>query len=276
MMGDSAQQITDEIIKLLTAYGLDVVGAVVILIVGWIAAGWAERVVGRMLGRSQYADETLRSFFGNLVRYTVLIFTVLAMLDQFGVQTASLLAVFGAGALAIGLALQGTLSNVAAGVMLLIFRPFKIGDYIEAAGHGGTVKALSLFVTEVATPNNIQVLIPNGQVWGSSIVNYSHHTTRRIDIVMSIAYDDDIEAAMDACRKVIADEPRIHADPEPFVGVAALADSSVNLDVRLWCDAGDYWPVKYDMTRKLKERFDTDGLTIPFPRRDVHLIQADE
>ncbi len=187
MMGDSAQQITDEIIKLLTAYGLDVVGAVVILIVGWIAAGWAERVVGRMLGRSQYADETLRSFFGNLVRYTVLIFTVLAMLDQFGVQTASLLAVFGAGALAIGLALQGRRSNVAAGVMLLIFRPFKIGDYIEAAGHGGTVKALSLFVTEVATPNNIQVLIPNGQVWGSSIVNYSHHTTRRIDIVMSIA-----------------------------------------------------------------------------------------
>ncbi len=276
MMGDSAQQITDEIIKLLTAYGLDVVGAVVILIVGWIAAGWAERVVGRMLGRSQYADETLRSFFGNLVRYTVLIFTVLAMLDQFGVQTASLLAVFGAGALAIGLALQGTLSNVAAGVMLLIFRPFKIGDYIEAAGHGGTVKALSLFVTEVATPNNIQVLIPNGQVWGSSIVNYSHHTTRRIDIVMSIAYDDDIEAAMDACRKVIADEPRIHADPEPFVGVAALADSSVNLDVRLWCDAGDYWPVKYDMTQKLKERFDADGLTIPFPQRDVHLIQADE
>ncbi len=275
MMGDSAQQITDEIIKLLTAYGLDVVGAVVILIVGWIAAGWAERVVGRMLGRSQYADETLRSFFGNLVRYTVLIFTVLAMLDQFGVQTASLLAVFGAGALAIGLALQGTLSNVAAGVMLLIFRPFKIGDYIEAAGHGGTVKALSLFVTEVATPNNIQVLIPNGQVWGSSIVNYSHHTTRRIDIVMSIAYDDDIEAAMDACRKVIADEPRIHADPEPFVGVAALADSSVNLDVRLWCDADVYWPVKYDMTRKLKERFDADGLTIPFPQRDVHLIQAD-
>ncbi len=276
MMGDSAQQITDEIIKLLTAYGLDVVGAVVILIVGWIAAGWAERVVGRMLGRSQYADETLRSFFGNLVRYTVLIFTVLAMLDQFGVQTASLLAVFGAGALAIGLALQGTLSNVAAGVMLLIFRPFKIDDYIEAAGHGGTVKALSLFVTEVATPNNIQVLIPNGQVWGSSIVNYSHHATRRVEIVMSIAYDDDIEAAMDACRNVIADEPRIHADPEPFVGVAALADSSVNLDVRLWCDAGDYWPVKYDMTQKLKERFDTDGLTIPFPQRDVHLIQADD
>ncbi len=187
MMGDSAQQITDEILKLLTTSGLDVVGAGVILVVGWIAAGWAERVVGRMLGRRQYVDETLRSFFGNVVRYTVLIFTVLAVLDQFGVQTASLLAVFGAGALAIGLALQGTLSNVAAGVMLLIFRPFKIGDYIEAASHGGTVKALNLFVTELATPNNIQVLIPNGQVWGSSIVNYSHHATRRIDIVMSIA-----------------------------------------------------------------------------------------
>jgi small conductance mechanosensitive channel len=229
-----------------------------------------------LLGRSERVDETLRKFFGNLVRYTVLVFTVLAVLDQFGVQTASLLAVFGAGALAIGLALQGTLSNVAAGVMLLIFRPFKIGDYIETAGHAGTVKALSLFVTELATPNNVQVLIPNGQVWGSSVVNYSHHATRRVDIVMSIAYDDDIGAAMDTCRRVIGEEPRIHADPEPFIGVGELADSSVNLFVRLWCDAGDYWPVKFDMTRKLKERFDTDGLTIPFPQRDLHLIQAED
>ena len=274
-MGDSAQQIADEIVKLLTTYGLDVVGAVVILIVGRIAAGWAERFVVRRLGRSERVDQTLTTFFGNLVRYTVLIFTVLAVLDQFGVQTASLLAVFGAGALVIGLALQGTLSNVAAGVMLLIFRPFKMGDYVEAAGHGGTVKALSLFVTELATPDNVQILIPNGQVWGSSIVNYSHHATRRVDIVMSIAYDDSIEAAMGTCRNVIADEPRIHADPEPFIGVGELADSSVNLVLRLWCDAGDYWPVKFDMTRKLKERFDADGLTIPFPQRDVHLIQAD-
>ncbi len=275
-MDESARQIADEIIKLVTTYGLDVVGAIVILIVGWIAASWSERMVGRALGRSSRVDETLRTFFGNLVRYVVLIFTVLAVLDQFGVQTASLLAVFGAGALAIGLALQGTLTNVAAGVMLLIFRPFKIGDYVETAGHGGTVKALSLFVTELATPDNVQILIPNGQVWGSAVENYSAHPTRRVDIVMSIAYDDDISAAMETCNRVIADEPRIHADPEPFIGVAELADSSVNLVLRLWCDAGDYWPVKFDMTRKLKERFDSDGLTIPFPQRDLHLIQADD
>ncbi len=162
-MGESAQQVADEIVKLVTTYGLDVVGAIVILIVGKIAAGWAERSVVRMLGRSPRIDETLTKFFGNLVRYTVLIFTVLAMLDQFGVQTASLLAVFGAGALVIGLALQGTLSNVAAGVMLLIFRPFKIGDYVDVAGQSGTVKALSLFVTELATPDNVQILIPNGK-----------------------------------------------------------------------------------------------------------------
>jgi small conductance mechanosensitive channel len=275
-MDESARQIADEIIKLVTTYGLDVVGAIVILIVGWIAAGWSERAVGRMLGRSSRVDETLRMFFGNMVRYVVLIFTVLAVLDQFGAQTASLLAVFGAGALAIGLALQGTLSNVAAGVMLLIFRPFKIGDYVETAGHGGTVKALSLFVTELATPDNVQILIPNGQVWGSAVENYSAHPTRRVDIVMSIAYDDDIAAAMESCNRVIAEEPRIHAEPEPFIGVAELADSSVNLVLRLWCDASDYWPVKFDLTRKLKERFDSDGLTIPFPQRDLHLIQADD
>ena len=273
-MGDSAQQIVDEIVKLVTTYGLDVVGAVVILIVGKIAAGWAERVVVRMLGRSPRVDQTLTSFFGNLVRYTVLVFTVLAVLDQFGIQTASLLAVFGAGALAIGLALQGTLSNVAAGVMLLIFRPFKIGDFVEVAGQSGTVKALSLFVTELATPDNVQILIPNGQVRGSSVVNYSHHATRRVDIVMSIAYDDSIETAMATCRKVIADESRIHGDPEPFIGVGELAASSVDLVLRLWCDAGDYWPVKFDMTRKLKEQFDADGLSIPFPQSDVHMHQA--
>ena len=274
MMGESAQQITDEVVRLITTYGLDVVGAIVILIIGKIAAGWAERTVVKMLGRSDKVDQTLTTFFGNLVRYTVLVFTVLAVLDQFGVQTASLLAVFGAGALAIGLALQGTLSNVAAGVMLLIFRPFKIGDYVQVAGEAGTVKALSLFVTELATPDNVQILIPNGQVWGSSVTNFSHHATRRVDIVMSIAYDDSIETATTSCRKVIGEESRIHSDPEPFIAVGELADSSVNLILRLWCDSGDYWGVKFDMTRKLKEQFDADGLSIPFPQSDVHMYQA--
>ena len=273
-MEESAQQIVDEIVTLVSTYGLNVVGAIVILILGKMVAGWAERSVVKMLSRSDKIDQTLTKFFGNLVRYTVLVFTVLAVLDQFGVQTASLLAVFGAGALAIGLALQGTLSNVAAGVMLLIFRPFKIGDFVSVAGQSGTVKSLSLFVTELATPDNVQILIPNGQVWGSAVTNFSHHATRRVDIVMSIAYDDSIETATATCRKVIGDEPRIHNDPEPFIAVGELADSSVNLILRLWCDAGDYWGVKFDMTRKLKEQFDADGLSIPFPQSDVHMHQA--
>lgn len=272
-MQSSAQEIIDQVLSLIATYGLDVVGAIVILIVGMMAAGWAERAVRRMLGKAKKVDETLRHFFGSLARYTVVIFTVFAVLSQFGVQTASLLAVFGAGALAIGLALQGTLSNIAAGVMLLIFRPFKVGDYVEVSGMGGSVKSITLFVTELATPDNVQVIVPNGQVWGSAVFNYSTNPTRRIDIVMGIAYDDDIETGMASSHAVMDAEPRVLRDPEPIVVVGELADSSVNLIVRFWCNAGDYWPVKFDMTQKLKERFDADGLTIPFPQRDVHMSQ---
>lgn len=269
-----AQQIADQVVGLITTYGLDVIGAIIILIVGWIVSGWVYRAVGKGLGRIEKFDVTLRGFFASFAKYLVLIFTGLAVLSQFGIQTASLIAVLGAAGLAIGLALQGTLSNVAAGVMLLLFRPFKVGDYVEAGGHAGTIKAISLFVTEMATPDNVQILIPNSAVWGSSVMNYSYHPQRRVDFLIGIGYGDDISRAMTAVRAVIDADNRALNDPEPMVVVGELGDSSVNLIVRVWCNAADYWAVKFDMTRAIKERLDADGIEIPFPQRVVHMAQA--
>ncbi len=231
-------------------------------------------MVRRALAKTGRIDATLHPFFGDMSRWTVLIFTGFAVLSQFGIQTASVLTVFGAGALAIGLALQGTLSNVAAGVMLLIFRPFKIDDYVVIAGHAGTVRAINLFVTELATPDTLQILIPNAQVWGQAVTNYSGNQTRRGEVVLGIAYDDDIGRAISSCEAVMAAEQRILKDPESSVIVSELADSSVTLLVRFWSQSSDYWQLRSDMTRALKERFDADGLSIPFPQRDVHLHQS--
>jgi small conductance mechanosensitive channel len=215
----------------------------------------------------------LTGFFASLAKYLVLIFTGLMVLSQFGVQTASLIAVLGAAGLAIGLALQGTLSNVAAGVMILIFRPFKIGDYVEVAGQAGTVKAVTLFISELSTPDNVQIIVPNSQVWGSSVVNYSFHDTRRVDLALGISYEDNIEMAVAAINQTIGADDRVLKDPEPMVAVSELADSSVNFVIRVWCDAADYWALKFDMTRALKEKMDSEGISIPYPQQTVHMIQ---
>jgi small conductance mechanosensitive channel len=215
---NTANKYADMITVLLTEYGLGVLGGIVVLIVGWTVAGWARRAVDRGLGKVERIDSTLRSFLASATRYVILVLTVLAVLSEFGVQTASLITVFGAASLAIGLALQGTLSNLAAGVMLLFFRPFHVGDYVEAGGHAGTVKAIDLFMSGV-----------------------------------------------------IAADERAHAEPEPVVVVGELADNSVNIVVRVWCDAGDYWGLKFDMTKAVKEALDKAGISIPFPQRTVHV-----
>ena len=248
-MDESMTVAIDEVSALIATYGLSVVGAIVILIVGLWVSGWAMHATERGLIRTGKVDATLSHFFGSLVKYGIIAFTLIAVLSEFGVQTASLIAVFGAAGLAIGLALQGTLSNVAAGVMLLLFRPFKVGDYIDGAGVAGTVKAISLFVTELATPDNVQIIAPNGRMWGAAIKNYSAHPTRRVD-------------------------GRVHKEPAPFVVVGELGDSSVNLIVRLWVDAADYWGVKFDLTKAFKEQLEADGISIPFPQQDVHMHQA--
>jgi small conductance mechanosensitive channel len=272
-MEESAQQMTATVIDIVTGYGLDIIGALVILIIGWTIAGWSTGAVRKALAKSGKVDETLRVFFASFARYVVLAITFLAVLSQFGVQTASLITIFGAAGLAIGLALQGTLSNLAAGVMILFFRPFKIGDYVEAGGVSGTVKAINLFVTELVTPDNIQVLAPNGQVWGSAVRNFSHHSTRRVDLAVGIAYEDDIDAAVKVIVDTVSADPRVHADPAPVALVTELADSSVNFAVRIWCDGAEYWNVKFDMTKAVKLQLDAANISIPYPQRTVHLVQ---
>lgn len=266
------EQAAETLSKVAVTYGLSVIGALIILIVGFWAAGRARKLVERLLGRMHGVDPMLGRFLGNVTRYLIIIVTVLAVLSEFGVQTASLLAVLGTAGLAIGLALQGTLSNVAAGVMLLFLRPFKTGDYIEAGGVSGTVEGISLFTTELATPDNVQIFAPNSDVWSSAIKNYSSKPTRRVEIACGISYDDDIGKAMDVMRKVVAEDERVLPTPEPVFAVKSLGDSSVNVICRVWVKSADFWPFTFDKTREVKEGYDAAGLTIPFPSRTVYHV----
>jgi len=261
----------EEVINVLATYGLDVVGAILILIFGLWLSGKARTGVEKGLSKTGKMDGTLTKFLASLAKYVVLIVVLIAVLNQFGVETTSLVAVVGAAGLAIGLALQGTLSNVAAGVMLLMFRPFKVGDFVEVAGHAGTIKELNLFVTVMATGDNVKIIVPNGKIWGDSIRNFSANSTRRVDLVMGIAYDADIDAATTVMQAVIGEDSRIHKDPEPFIAVSELADSSVNFVVRVWVNSGDYWGVKFHLTKTFKLAFDENGIDIPFPSTTVYL-----
>lgn len=271
-MEDQIRGNLDPIIEMLSVYGLRVLGALLILIIGWTVAGWGRRLVLRSTAKIRTMDETVARFLASMVRYGIIAFTVLAVLSQFGVETTSFIAVMGAMGLAVGLALQGTLSHVASGFMLLIFRPFKIGDFVDAGGVAGTVKDINLFTTELATGDNVQILIPNGQVWGSAIRNFSFNATRRVDFSLGIGYEDDINKAFSAIHAVIDAESRAHKDPEPLIVVGELADSSVNLVIRVWVDAGDYWGVKFDLNKAFKERLDQEGINIPYPQQVVHMV----
>lgn len=260
----------DAILPLLVEHGLSVIGAVLILIIGLWLSGRAKVWTIRALGKAPALDDMLRGFFGSIVRYLVLIVVVLAVLSQFGIETTSLIAVLGTAGLAIGLALQGTLSNIAAGVMLLIFRPFKIGHFVEIGGISGTVRELTLFTTELATPDNVQIIVPNSSVWGQPLKNYSAHATRRVDFSFGISYSDDINKAFDVIRAVLAADTRIHKDPDAVIVVGNLGDSSVDITVRVWSNAADYWGVKFDITKQVKEALDASGISIPFPSRTVY------
>ncbi len=273
-MEAEASQAIDLATEILTAYGLRVIGAVVILIVGWVASSWAAHTIRKIAVRSEHVDVMLGSFLASLARYGIIAVTVLAVLAKFGVQTASLVAVLGATGLAIALALQGTLGHIAAGVMILFFRPFRVGQYVEVAGQTGTVKAVTLFTTELATPDNIQILIPNGQVWDTTLRNFSHYETRRIEIILGIDYGDDIDKAVASVRAVIDAESRILPAPESQVVVGALGTSSVDLSIRVWAKRDDFFDTKVDLTKALKERMDADGISIPYPHQTL-IIQRD-
>ena len=248
-------------------YGLSVIGAVIILIAGFWVAGRAKRALEGWVRRFRGIDETLVRFLGGMVRYTIIIVTLLAVLSQFGIQTASLLAVLGAAGLAIGLALQGTLANVAAGVMILFLRPFRIGDYIESGSIAGTVTDMSLFNVMLSTPDNVKIVVPNSDLWTSPIRNYSANPTRRVEIACGISYGDDIGKALGILRTTVGNDPRVLTNPEPVYAVKALGDSSVDVMARVWVATDDFWPFTFDKTRAVKEAFDAGGITIPFPTR---------
>ncbi|HSS66325.1 MAG TPA: mechanosensitive ion channel domain-containing protein [Gammaproteobacteria bacterium] len=266
---------TEAVIAAISTYGLNVVGAIIILIVGYVAAGWAARLTSRAMSKSGKVDETIRHFTASLVRYGVIVFTVLAVLARFGVQTTSFIAVLGAAGLAIGLAFQGTLSNVAAGFMLLLFRPFRVGQFIDAAGVSGTVESITLFITRLNTPDNVHIIIPNSQLWGQAVKNFSHNDRRRVDIKVGIGYDDDIGKALQVLKDLASADERVHKEPEPMVITTGLGDNSVDLQIRMWCAASDYWGIYFDLTRKVKEALDGAGITIPYPQRTVHLEKAE-
>jgi small conductance mechanosensitive channel len=252
-----------------------VIGAIIILVLGWMLAGWASKATRAAADRAKWMDVTLKPLAASLVRYLVLIITVVAVLNQFGVETTSVIAVLGAAGLAVGLALQGTLSNVAAGVMILVLRPFKIGDFIEAGGKAGTVKEVGLFGTELATGDNVYISVPNSAIIGGAIANFSHHGTRRIDIVVGIGYGADIDQAFGVLRGLAEADDRVLKEPAVHLSVRELADSSVNIGLRIWVNAADYWNVLFDLNKGVKQGLDAAGIEIPFPQRVVEIKNAE-
>lgn len=252
-----------------------VLGAIFILFIGWTLSAWAQRRIEKLSKNNKHLDDMLFEFLASITRYLVMGFTVLFVLNTFGVQTTSVVAVIGAAGLAIGLALQGTLSNVAAGVMLILFRPIKIGDFVEVAGATGTVKHISLNFTEMANLSNVQVIVPNSEVWGNIITNYSTNLTRRAEWTFGVGYGANLKDAEIIIRDTIMADVRAHTDPEPFFQVTNLGDSSVDFLVRVWCDASDYFAFRADMTRQVKEALDAGGIDIPFPTRTIVQAQAD-
>lgn len=265
-------EFADGLMPLLLEHGLSLIGAILILVVGWMFANWAAVKVRKRAAAAERFDDTLVPIFGQTVRVLILVVTVLAVLGQFGVQTASLVAILGAAGLAVGLALQGTLGNIAAGIMLLILRPFRVGDVVDVGGTMGVVDEIGLFTTEMHTFDNIGIVMPNSRVWGTQIMNYSRYDTRRVDMEFGIGYGDDMEKAMRLISEALEEDDRVLDDPAPLIAVSNLGESSVDIRVRPWTRTSDVWPLRYHLTKRIKEKFDANGITIPFPQRDVHLF----
>ena len=241
------------------------VKALVVIVIGWSVAGVVSGFVRRKVNANPEIDNTLGNFAASIVRWVILLMVLVAVLGLFGIEATSLVAMMGAATLAIGLALQGTLSDLAAGFMLILFRPYKLGQYVDIGGTAGTVKDLNLFVTELATPDNVQIIIPNGKAWGAIITNFSAHDTRRVDLVFGIDYGDSSDQAMEIILREAKADNRVKADPEPWVRVTNLGGSSVDITARLWVEAVDYWDVKFALTKGIKEAFDKEGVSIPYP-----------
>ena len=266
------EAILQKVWELVTIYGIKVIAAIAIFIVGrWIAKGF-RKLVRNVMGRRKI-DKTIIGFVGNLTYVLLLTFVVVAALGQLGIQTTSFIAILGAAGLAIGLALQGSLANFAAGFLMIIFRPFKVGDLIEGAGTTGTVEEIQIFTTMLKTPDNKTVIVPNSKMTADNIVNYTAKGTRRVDMIVGIGYESDIDKAREIMEELAANDDRVLKDPAPTIAVVELADSSVNFVFRPWVNASDYWNVWFDLTEQVKKRFDEAGISIPYPQRDIHVFE---
>ena len=280
-MEDAVQEATgfdwNQIVEFMKTEGLDlginIAIALAIFYVGKIVVSLMVRGMRKVM-RRQKVDQTLETFIANLVRMVLMVVVVIAAIGQIGIETTSFIAIFGAAGLAVGLALQGSLSNFASGVLIVLFRPYRVGDFVEAAGIAGSVVEVQILTTVLKTGDNKQIIVPNSQIMDSIITNFSANDTRRVDMVIGIGYDDDIDKARATLDELIAAEDRILDDPAPLVAVSELADSSVNFVVRPWVKSSDYWGVMFDMTEAIKKRFDKEGISFPYPQQDVHVYKA--
>ncbi len=264
------QQLWTENQALVVGWGLKVLGALVLLIVGLRVASWLANLVRKQTARHESIDATLSNFFASIIRWTVTAAVFIACLQVFGVQATSLVAVLGALTLAIGLSLQGALGNIASGVMIMLFRPFKLGDFVQTAGASGTVKDINLFQTVLATPDNVKIIVPNSQAIEGVITNYSGFSNRRVDLTFGIDYTDDMDKAIELIRGVIDADQRVMSEPaEPFVKVTNLGDSSVDITTRSWVMAVDYWDVRFSLLKEVKKAFDANGVSIPYPHTTI-------
>jgi small conductance mechanosensitive channel len=268
---DSLNSLVEKAISFASIYGLRLIVAIVVLLFGILVARQSSKIMSRILRKAK-VDDILNSFMQNIVYYTVLAAFIVAALGQAGINITSFLAVLGAAGLAVGLALKDTLSNFAAGVVLILLRLFKKGDFVTIAGKSGTVQGLTAFYTELSTTDNQKVVVPNSSILNATIINTTAYATRRVDMVIGISYEDDIKRAKEILWKLIESDPRILKDPKPKIVVGELGDSSVNLYVRPWTSTEDCWSVRWDMLETIKVAFDKEGISIPYPQQDVHII----
>jgi len=266
----------DEYLPVVLDVATNVLLAIIILIVGMYLANKAKTVVWNIGKKHERMDDTLFRFLGNAAKYIILAFVLIAVLNRFGVQTASIVALLGAAGLAVGLALQGALSNMAAGVMLLFFRPYKVGDFIDAAGQFGNVTEIDLFTTILKTFDNQQIIIPNSQIWGDQIINHSHHNVRGVDMTIGVAYKEDTSKARAVIQSVLDAHPHVLKEPAPFIEVSALNNSSVDFKVRPFCEGENYFKVLYSVPEQIKKALDDANIEIPFPHRKVILVKEGE
>jgi len=257
----------EDFAQLAVTWGTNLVFAALTLIIGLWIAGWISGVIRKRAMKSERIDNTLGNFFASVVRYVLIAVVLIAVLQKFGVQTTSLVAMLGAATLAIGLALQGTLGNVAAGVMIVMVRPYQLGDFVEIAGKSGTVTDINIFYTAIDTIDHHRVIIPNGQAWGDVIDNYTTNDRRRTTLTFGISYDDDIDKAMTVMRETALAHDHVMAEPEPWVAVSGLGDSSVDIDLRAWVRQPEFFQTNRDLIKMVKEAFDREGITIPYPHQ---------